>query len=267
GVLYAPNITPDPETGIGNWSEEDFWHALHEGRAKDGTLLYPGFPYTNYTKVVRADADGIFAYLRSIPPIHKARRPHELRFPYNERKLLIAWRALYFRAGEYDADPAQTKEWNRGAYLVSAVGHCDMCHSTRNMVGAVADNGVIVGRLIPVQNWYAPSLTSSRETGLGDWEIAEVMDLLKTGVCARGAVFGPMATVVQDGLQYLSREDLQAMVVYLESQAQEEEPEAPSQFKGSAAQTEAMMKQGAKLYTKHCADCHQRDGRGVPRVW
>src|SRR5262249_2766098 len=127
GVLYAPNITPDPEDGIGNWSEEDFWHALHEGRAKDGTLLYPGFPYTNYTKVVRADANGIFAYLRSIPPIHKARRPHELRFPYNERKLLIAWRALYFRAGEYDADPAQTKEWNRGAYLVNALGHCDMC--------------------------------------------------------------------------------------------------------------------------------------------
>ena len=267
GAFYAPNITPDPQTGIGTWTAEDFWRALHEGKSKDGTLLYPAFPYTNYTKVTRADADDMFAYLQSVKPVNKPRRPHELRFPYNERKLLIAWRALYFHAGEYDDDPTQSSEWNRGAYLVTGLGHCDACHNTRNVLGAVPSSKEIAGGLIPMQNWYAPSLTSNRETGLGDWEVEEVADLLKTGVSARGAVFGPMATVVHDSLQYLTQADLVAMATYLKSQALEDEPSQPTQIKVPAAQAEALMKQGRKLYEKHCVDCHQRRGEGVPRIY
>src|SRR4030095_16656651 len=112
GTLYGPNITPDSETGIGKWTADDFWRALHDGRSKYGKLLYPAFPYTNYTKVVRADADDLFAYLRSVKPVRKPSRKHELTFPYNQRKLLIGWRALYFKPGEYQDDPAQSKEWN-----------------------------------------------------------------------------------------------------------------------------------------------------------
>ena len=267
GVFYAPNITPDRETGIGTWTAEDFWGALHEGKSKNGELLYPAFPYTNYTKITRADADDMFAYLQSVAPIRKARRPHELDFPYNERKLLLAWRALYFRPGEYQNDPAKDAQWNRGAYLVIGLGHCDACHSTRNVLGAVPSDAQTVGGLIPVQNWYAPSLTSNRETGLGDWDIDEVVDLLKTGVSARGAVFGPMAIVVYHSLQYLNEADLTAMATYLKAQCQQDEPAQPAQIKVPAAQAEALLRQGGQLYEKQCAGCHQRRGEGVPRIY
>jgi len=209
----------------------------------------------------------MFAYLQSVKPVNKPRRPHELEFPYNERKLLIAWRALYFDAGEYDDDPTQSSEWNRGAYLVTGLGHCDACHSTRNVLGAVPSSKEIAGGLIPVQNWYAPSLTSNRETGLGDWEIEDVVDLLKTGVAARGAVFGPMATVVYHGLQYLTPTDLSAMATYLKTQTQHDEPPEPAQIKVPVGQAEALYTQGRKLYEKHCVDCHQRGGEGVPRIY
>lgn len=267
GTFYAPNITPDPQTGIGAWTAEDFWNALHEGKSKDGTLLYPAFPYTNYTKVTRSDADDLFLYLQSIKPVQQPRRAHELAFPYNERKLLIAWRALYFHPGEYERDPTQSDAWNRGAYLVTGLGHCDACHATRNVLGAVPGNKDIAGGLIPVQNWYAPSLTSNRETGLGDWEIEEVVDLLKTGVAARGAVFGPMATVVYHGLQYLTPADLSAMATYLKAQTQHDEPPEPAQIKVPVGQAEALYTQGRKLYEEHCVDCHQRGGEGVPRIY
>ena len=267
GVFYAPNITPDTQTGIGTWIADDFWRAMHEGKSKDGALLYPAFPYTNYTRVSRGDANDLFAYLRTVKPVRQARRAHELRFPYNQRKLLVAWRALYFHPGEYANDASRDAQWNRGAYLVTGLGHCDACHSTRNALGAVPGDNEVVGGLIPVQNWYAPSLTSNRETGLGDWEIEDVVDLLQTGVSERGAVFGPMATVVHDSLQYLTQEDLAAIATYLKAQIQSGEPPEPSQVKVPAAQAEAMMRQGGKLYEKYCADCHQRHGEGVPSIY
>jgi cytochrome c553 len=267
GTFYAPNITPDPDTGIGKWTADDFWRALHDGRSRDGTLLYPAFPYTNYTKVVRADADDLFAYLLSVKPVRKPNRKHELTFPYNQRKLLIGWRALYFTAGEYQHDPAQSKEWNRGAYLVDGLGHCNACHGSRNMLGAVTSGDVVAGGLIPIQNWYAPSLTSNRGTGLGDWEVSEVVDLLKTGVSPRGVVFGPMSVVVHDSLQHLTVADITAMAAYLKSLTQEDEPPEPPQIRVTDKQAEALVAQGAKLYENHCEDCHQRHGEGVPRIY
>jgi mono/diheme cytochrome c family protein len=266
GTFYVPNITPDPETGIGAWTADDFWRALHEGRSRDGSLLYPAFPYTNYSKVTRADADDMFAYLQSLTPVRNPRRVHDLSFPYDQRKMLIAWRALYFRSGEYENDPSQSDEWNRGAYLVSGLGHCDACHGHRNLLGAVAGEET-AGALIPMQNWYAPSLTSNRETGLGDWDAAEVVELLRTGVSERSAVFGPMATVVQHSLQHLSQADIAAMVTYLKSQAQEEAPPEPDQIRVTEKQGEELTRRGAKLYAKHCIDCHQRRGEGVPRIY
>src|SRR4051812_27668043 len=134
GTLYTPNITPDPDTGIGKWTADDFYRALHEGKSKDGSLLYPAFPYPNYTRVSRADSDAIYGYIQTIAPINRKNTPHKLRFPYNQRKLLIGWRALYFTAGEYKANASESVEWNRGAYLVQGLGHCDACHTSRNML-------------------------------------------------------------------------------------------------------------------------------------
>jgi mono/diheme cytochrome c family protein len=266
GRLYTPNITPDPETGIGKWSADDFWRAMHEGKSKDGSFLYPGMPFNNYTLVTREDSDAIYAYFMSLKPVQQKNRPHEMGFPYNQRELLAGWRTLYFKQGVYKDDPKQSKEWNRGAYLVDGLGHCNACHATRNMLGAVTKDD-ISGGLIPLQNWYAPSLTSSRETGLGDWEIKEIVDLLRTGVSARGAVFGPMAAVVQHSLQELSLSDLTAMATYLKAQS-EKKAATPLLHTGPPeGLTAAMMKTGAQVYKDRCASCHQDDGRGVPRIY
>lgn len=267
GALYTPNITPDRETGIGNWTAEDFWRALHEGKGRDGSLLYPAFPFTNYTRIRREDSDAMFAYFQSIKAVRQPNRPHALQFPYNQRELMIGWRTLYFKPGVHQDDPNQTGEWNRGAYLVQGLGHCNACHAPRNVFGAISADDDFSGGLIPVQNWYAPSLTSSRETGLGEWDVKEIVDLLKTGVSARGAVFGPMSAVVQHSLQHLAVADLTAMAVYLKSQYQKTETREPDQVRMTDPQVAEMMKMGAKIYEQHCSACHQADGAGVPRIY
>ena len=266
GRLYAPNISPDKETGIGHWTADDFWRSLHEGKSKDGSLLYPAMPFTNYTKVTRDDSDAMYAYFMSIAPVRQQNRPHEMSFPFNQRELLAGWRVLYFKQGVFKQDPKQSKAWNRGAYLVEGLGHCNACHGTRNLLGAVS-NDDISGGLIPVQNWYAPSLTSGHETGLGDWEVSEIVDLLRTGVSTRGAVFGPMAAVVQHSLQELSLGDLSAMATYLK--AQSERKTAPASMDGQVpeALTAAMLKSGAQIYADHCEKCHGAKGEGVPRIY
>ncbi len=217
GTLYTSNITPDPQTGIGTWTSDQFYSMMHNGRFPDGGLVYPAMPFASYTKVTRADSDAIFAYLKSIPPVRQPNRPHDLRFPYSNRSLIIGWRTLFFREGEYKPDPSKSADWNRGAYLVEGLGHCGMCHTAINALGGSSDSQAFEGGLIPMQNWYAPSLTSNKEAGLGDWSIQEISDLLRTGMSSRGAVYGPMAEVVYNSLQYLSDDDTRAMAVYLKS--------------------------------------------------
>jgi mono/diheme cytochrome c family protein len=267
GKLYTPNITPDKETGIGTWTADDFWRAMHEGKSKDGSFLYPAFPYTNYTKVTREDSDAIYAYLMTLTPVNLKSKPHDMRFPYNQRELMAGWRALYFTPGVFKENPNKSKEWNRGAYLVEGLGHCNACHATRNVLGAITKDDDYSGGLIPVQNWYAPSLTSSRETGLGNWELREIVDLLRTGVSERGAVFGPMAAVVQHSLQEMSMVDLTAMATYLKEQAEYTAPEPWLASERSAAEVATMMVAGEKIYKEHCESCHQPNGEGVPRVY
>jgi mono/diheme cytochrome c family protein len=266
GKLYTPNITPDPEFGIGKWSADDFWASMHDGKSKDGSFLYPAMPFTNYTKVTREDSDAIYAYMMSVKPVNVKSKPHAMGFPYNQRELLAGWRTLYFKEGVYQDDPTKSKEWNRGAYLVEGLGHCDACHSSRNLLGAVSGDDVS-GGLIPLQNWYAPSLASGRESGLGDWEIKDIVDLLRTGVAKRGAVFGPMAAVVQHSLQEMSLVDLTAMATYLKVQTEKKESKPLLHSGPSEALTAAMMKTGAKVYKDHCESCHQADGSGVPYVY
>ena len=217
GTIYSSNITPDPKTGIGSWTADDFYGVMHTGRFPDRGLIYPAMPFGSYTKVTREDSDAIFAYLRSVPPVHQPNRPHDLRFPFNNRQLILGWRTLFFQEGEYQPDPTKSAEWNRGAYLVEGLGHCAMCHSPINALGGSSESKAFEGGLIPMQNWYAPSLTSNKEAGLGEWSIEEIVDLLRNGVSHRGAVYGPMAEVTFNSLQYLNDADVRAMAIYLKS--------------------------------------------------
>jgi mono/diheme cytochrome c family protein len=266
GTLYSSNITPDRETGIGEWTADDFWNALHKGKARDGSSLYPAFPFTNYTKVTREDADAMYAYFRTVEPVRRANPPHELRFPYNRRGLMVIWRALYFRPGVYRDDARQSPEWNRGAYLVEGLGHCSACHATRNVLGAATAND-FSGGLLPAQSWYAPALSSDRETSLGKWPLEDLVAFLTTGVSRRAAAYGLMSPVIRHSLQHLAPADARAMATYLKSQLQSSEPPVFTQVRPSPAQVEDMMQHGAYLYERHCAECHRANGEGIANMY
>jgi mono/diheme cytochrome c family protein len=263
GTIYSTNITPDLETGIGKWNADDFYRVMHVGRMPDDSLIYPAMPFPSYTKVTRADSDAIFAYLKSVPAVHQPDRPNDLRFPYNNRSLLIGWRTLFFTEGEYTPDPHQSAEWNRGAYLVEGLGHCGMCHTPINRLGGSSEEKAFEGGLIPMQNWYAPSLTSNKEAGLGNWSIDDIVDLLKTGRSKRGIVYGPMAEVVYDSLQYLTDADTRAMAVYLKSLGQGSPPPTATTT-AERAENSLLLTLGKSIYETHCATCHSANGRGQP---
>jgi mono/diheme cytochrome c family protein len=258
GIVYAGNLTPDAATGLGGWSAAEFWRALHHGRSRDGRLLYPAFPYPNYTQVSREDADAIYAYLRTLPAVPSANKAHTLRFPYNSTAALAMWRALFFSPGSTIAPDNKSAEWNRGAYLVTGLGHCAACHSPRNMFGATIDSLEYQGGLIPAQNWYAPSLGSPDEAGVASWPIGQVVVLLKTGRTAHGSVLGPMADVVFRSTQFLSDADLHAMALFLKDLPQHR-PERAAGKPHEAPPTP----RGAKLYELHCASCHGDQGQGA----
>ncbi|KFI06471.1 cytochrome c [Massilia sp. BSC265] len=256
GRLYGPNLTPDLETGIGRWSADDFWNALHNGKSRDGRLLYPAFPYTNYTRISRTDSDAMFAYFRSLAPRRRLTPPHELDFPYDQQALLAGWRLLYFRPAVFTPQPGRDAEWNRGAYLVNGLGHCSACHSTRNRLGAAGDT--LSGGLIPTIGWYAPSLTAGGEVGLGDWDKEHIVALLQTGVSPRGSATGPMAEVVARSLQHLNGSDLSAMATYLKSLPATDTTPADSGERAS----EPLLAEGRRLYGRYCVECHGADGKG-----
>ena len=260
GVVYSSNLTPDKARGIGAWTSAEFWRALHHGRSKNGRLLYPAFPYPNYTQVTRADSDAIFAYLQSLPAVAEPNRPHALRFPYSTQAALGVWRALFFSPSEPLAEPTQTAEYNRGAYLVNGLGHCTACHTPRNALGATTEARAFSGGLIPVQNWYAPALNAAHEAGVKEWRTEDVAALLQTGVAPQGSVLGPMAEVVFRSTQYLSDADARAMAVYLQGLP----PQPPAERAPPPAPPAAAMARGAKVYEQHCAACHGDQGQGEP---
>lgn len=261
GSVYASNLTPDRETGIGEWSASEFWRAMHNGRSRDGRLLYPAFPYPNYTRITREDSDAILAWLRTLPPVTRPNTPPDLRFPYDSQAALAVWRALFFSPGVHEAEPSRSAEWNRGAYLVNGLGHCNACHSGRNLFGASASGTLdLSGGLIPVQNWYAPSLSAPEEAGVADWALDEIVALLGTGVSPRGSTTGPMADVVRDSTRHLTREDQVAMATFLKAL-----PPAPAQARpaSDARSLEGTLAEGRRVYEAHCVDCHGKNGEGV----
>lgn len=259
GTVYGGNLTPDPATGLGNWSSVDFWRALHHGRSRDGRLLIPAFPYTSYTRVTRADADALHAYLRSLPAVVRPPTPHALRFPFGTQAALAVWRALYFKPGQPVADLARGAEWNRGAYLVNGLGHCAACHAPRNALGAERKGQALAGGRMAGDGWYAPALDVPVEAGVASWPLEDVVALLRTGVAPGAAVSGPMAEVVFRGTQYLSEADARAIAVYLRALPQRMPPVPPV---GGVAS--ATLARGAQVYERHCAQCHGEQGQGEP---
>lgn len=250
GAVYTTNLTPDDATGLGRWTADDFWRAMHEGRSRDGRRLTPAFPYTSYTHVTRADSDAIFAYLRTLPAVKQPARPSELRFPFNTQAAIAAWQWLYFEPGS-GAPRGADAQLARGEYLVKGLGHCDACHAPRNRFGAPADS--LAGGVIPGQGWYAPSLHPTARD-----RVDGIVELLRTGRNAHGSVTGPMAGVVRQSTQHWTDADLRAAATYLASLAP-----VPSASSAPRARSEVMDK-GGRLYADRCADCHGADGRGSP---
>lgn len=272
GLIFASNLTPDPETGLGAWTSSEFWRAMHNGRSKDGRLLYPAFPYTNYTLVTRADSDAIYAYLQSLPASAQPNRAHALDFPYNTQLALAGWRALFFKAGSGHSEPMPTalsqkteadrNDWLRGAYLVNGLGHCAACHTPRNALGGSSEARAFTGGLIPVQNWYAPALNAPHEAGVADWPVQDVVALLKTGVAPQGVVTGPMAEVVFKSTQYLSDDDARSMAVYLRALPQHNKPAAEVEAATKAKPDAQVLARGGAVYDQQCAQCHGAQGEG-----
>lgn len=261
GIIHSTNLTPDVATGIGSWSRAHFRRALHNGRSKDGRLLYPAFPYPNFTQVTRADADAIFAYLRTLPAIQRVNAPHALRFPYDSQFAIGIWRALFFRPGEFKPDATRSDDWNRGAYLVRGLGHCDACHADRNVLGAVSHQFELGGGLIPMQNWYAPPLVPAGGMGVADWDRNDIVALLQTGISPRGSAMGPMAEVVYRSTQFLASRDLHAIATYLESFPAKASAGTGTTARGTPAP--GVLARGAKIYDDLCAACHGRNGEGA----
>lgn len=273
GQFVTPNITFDKKTGIGEWSAEDFWNALHNGKGKDGRLLYPSFPFVNYTHVSREDADAMYAYLQSQPAIVQKNEDHNLRFPYNQRPALALWRAAYFTPGALTYQSQQSTDWNRGAYLVRGLAHCSACHSTRNSLGANQGSADFSGGEMAQIHWYAPSLQSSNELNLPTWSEQEITQLLVRGNNLKSSVAGPMAEVVQQSLQYLSDPDARAIATYLRAIPQQTQS-APDLLDRAIARTAVnkeqmlqIMERGEKIYKAQCLDCHGKGGEGVTGIY
>lgn len=261
GRMYAPNISPDKASGIGSWSADDFWRAIHNGKSKDGRFLYPAFPYPSYTKVRRADADAMYAYLMSRPAVRQDNLEHALAFPYNQRPLLAFWRARYFTPGEYLREPLRGEQWNRGAYLVQGLGHCAACHTARDAWGGPRTGRELDGAMLPGASWYASSLTSDPQTGIGAMPVAQLAALLKDGVTAGGAVHGPMADVVAGSLQYLSPADALAIASYLKAVPAGKGQSAPA-FAYAPPDPAAFLATGRRIFENNCAACHMDQGQG-----
>ena len=262
GAIYASNLTPDNDTGIGAWSSSAFYRAMHEGRSRDGRLLYPAFPYPNMTLTAREDSDAIYAYLiNRVQPVAQANMTHTLSVPFNNQLALAAWRLLYFKPAQFQPDAKQSSDWNRGAYLVQGLAHCGACHSTRNALGAPVASHAYDGAMMPGGDWYAPSLTAASEASVANWSPAEITAWLKDGATSNASALGPMAEVIYQSTQYVSNADLLAMATYLKALPSVEPPRASSTPSKIITQRKTDGA-GAQLYAKHCANCHDENGKG-----
>lgn len=259
GTVYSANITSDPQTGIGTWTDDQFYRAMHDGIAADGSHLYPAMPYPWYTKVTRADVGAIRAYLRTVPPVRNRPPGNTLPWPLDVRASMAAWNTLYFKSGTYKPAPKRSEQWNRGAYLVLGLGHCGACHTPDNFLGAPKSDRHLQGGVL--SDWYAPSLVGDRRSGLGDWTEQQIVDFLKTGQTKDGVAYGPMGEVVHYSTSAMSDDDLKAMAVYLKSLP------APKNQPTASRPSSDIATAGQAIYVDSCSACHGENGQGVAELF
>jgi len=258
GSIYTSNITPDRDTGIGAWTSEQFFLAMHDGKGAHGENLYPAFPYPWFRRASRADDDAIFAYLMTLPAVSYTPPKNNLSFPFNIRASLSAWNLLFLDTHDFQADPGQSAQWNRGAYLVNGLGHCGGCHTPKNSFGADKSKQEFHGGKL--DNWVAPDLTGNTRTGLGAWSVEDIAEYLGTGRNARAAAGGAMANVITYSTSLLNDADRRAIGVYLKSQP------ASARITASTPDSDA-MRRGAEIYSDACSACHLENGVGQSRVF
>jgi mono/diheme cytochrome c family protein len=254
GHLIAPNITPDPLTGIGAWTDDEFVNALTKGTGRDGTHLYPAMPYNYYTKLSRDDALAIRAYLNTLPAVQNPVKADQLPFPIDIRASMTLWNKLYFKPGSFVPVGGKSAEWNRGAYLAEGLGHCGMCHTPKNFLGADETGASLQGYRL--QGWFAPDITNDPRRGLGSWSIDDIVAYLKTGHNRTGAATGLMSETLNLSTSHMSNADLKAIATYLKDQQGNEQS-------ASADPDSGAMNVGAKIYADECSACHTSNGKGA----
>ena len=258
GTLYSPNITPDRETGIGAWSDADFYRAMHEGVGRDGARLYPAFPYPYFTKMRHDDVLAIRAYLNTLQPISNPSPKNELYWPLDHRVFMRGWDMLFFKPGTFTSRTDKSAEWNRGAYLVEGPGHCGACHTPKNFLGAdKAAESLDGGKL---QDWYAPNITNDQHLGVGSWTVDEIAEYLKTGRNVHSGAAALMSEVVRNSTSKMSDSDLHAMATYLKDTNGKSGP-PPS------ASDQSANDGGRTIYAESCSACHRSNGSGVPHMF
>jgi mono/diheme cytochrome c family protein len=258
GVIYTANITSDKETGIGDWTSDQFYRAMHDGIDDEGKNLYPAFPYPWFRRVGREDDDAILAFLKTTPAVKYTPPKNDLPFPLNFRSAVKGWNLLYFDSRDFKPDANQSPEWNRGAYLVNGLGHCGGCHTPKNALGADKTKLELQGATL--DNWVAPDLTANDRTGLGSWSADDVAEYLRTGRNAHAGAGGAMADVITYSTSLMSDADRHAMAVYLKSQA-------ASLSAANAQPDPGAMRRGAEIYSDACSSCHLENGVGQPRYF
>jgi mono/diheme cytochrome c family protein len=259
GTIYSANITFDRQTGIGNWTSDQFYRAMHKGIAADDSHLYPAFPYPYFTHVTRADADAIYTYLRSIPPVQFTPPPNKLPFPLNIRGLMAIWNTLYLAEGEFKPDPARSAQWNRGAYIVTGPGHCGGCHTPKNFLMADENDRALAGGLI--DNWFAADLSGDPREGLADWIAADIEEYLKSGRNARTTASGSMQAVIAFSTSQMTDADRAAIAAYLKDLP----PASPAEQ--LSAPNPTAMRAGEAIFTDACSACHLSQGGGQARLF
>jgi mono/diheme cytochrome c family protein len=260
GGIYSPNLTPDRDTGIGGWSDADFYGALRYGIDPDGSRYYPAFPYPYFTKLTRPDIAAIRAYLATLAPFQNEAPTPELRFPLNFRVVMRAWNYLFLRPGILEPDQSKGTDWNRGRYLVEGLGHCGGCHTPKNIFGADKRGQAFAGGY--VQGWFAPRLDAAERSGLKSWSVDDIAEYLKSGRNAKSHADGLMAEVVVNATSKMSDADVHAVAVYLKSL-----PAGPPEPAVTAPPPEQGMKDGEQIYAHYCRACHEPDGSGAPRIY
>ena len=264
GTIYSTNITPDNQTGIGNYTDAQFLAAMHEGIRADGERLYPAMPYTSYTYMTDADALAIRAYLFTLAPVHAPAKPDQLSWPFNQRGLLAIWDVMFDLDERFPPNTGQSAQWNRGAYLAEAMGHCGECHTPRNVAYGLDNRRKYAGAL--TAGWRAYNITSDKNSGIGNWSDEDVSLYLSTGHAnGHGGAAGPMGEATDDSLSYLLPDDVHALVAYLRSiPAQATDmprtvtTPAPASYKeGAVAEADA---RGEEVFAGACASCHAWTG-------